>query len=464
MKKALACIASAIIIISAFSGCQLFGDDTNILTFYTPTPTPGVKESQDNTTAEPPIEHNRLSVEVPTNSLNSLIKENIPTGTSQVVLVTVTEDGEQLYCLESMELGWKVVYGPFECNIGRNGMGKTKEGDGKTPEGVFELGSAFGQGEAPAGSTWPWRETSEYDFWVDDPNSKYYNQYVDAQSVQKDWKRAEKLLINKYRMAIEVGYNPENIPGLGSAIFLHIWGNENDTTGGCTSMEEATIKTLLKWLRPEAQPRLFQTTYISQLPIGFCYIKDFAPEVVYDIRLAGQDNILGRQFNEYYSPVGIASVEMAKRLDRASILLKQAGLKLLVYDSYRPQTAVNAIVDWIGDPLDLDMKETLYPNMDKSEMDNMFFVAQGPYSRGAAADVSIVDKSGRALDMGTQYQYIDESSEYGWKDLSDAQANNRELLRDIMIQSGLTPNDTFWWSFYIEDEPFADLYFDFYVQ
>lgn len=464
MKKALVCIASAIMIISAFSGCHLFGEDTNILTYYTPTPLPGTQESEVSATSEPKIEYNRLSVEVPTNSLNSLIKENIPSGTSQVILVTVTEDGEQLYCLESMERGWKVVYGPFECNIGRNGMGKTREGDGKTPEGVFELGSAFGQGGAPEGSNWPWRETSETDVWVEDSNSKYYNQYVDSASVERDWGNFEKLLITKYRTAIEVKYNSDNIPGLGSAIFLHVWGNANDTTGGCTSMEETTIRTLLKWLRPEAAPRLFQTTYISQLPIGFCYIKDFAPEVTYDIRLAGEDNILGRQFNEYYSPVGIASVEMAKRLDKASILLKEAGLKLLVYDSYRPQTAVNAIVDWIGDPSDLDMKETLYPNTDKSEMDNMFFAAQGPYSRGAAADVSIVDKSGRELDMGTQYQYIDESSRYGWKGLNDVQANNRELLRDIMLQSGLSANDTFWWSFYMEDEPFADLYFDFYVQ
>ena len=442
-------------------GC--LGEDTNILTFYTPTPTPDkqVKES-----TKEPVEgyFPKASVEIPVNSLNALLDENIPQGSSQVILVTVTEDGECLYCMESVDKGWKVAFGPFDCNIGRGGMGKQKEGDGKTPEGVFDLGSAFGQGGAPEGSTWPWRETDANDYWVEDSKSQYYNQYVNTESVEKDWNSADKLLIDKYRTALEVKYNPGNTPGLGSAIFLHVWGGEKVLTGGCTAMAQDSIETVLKWLRPEAQPKLFQTRYISQIPEGFCYIKDFAPEVVYDIRFATKNNILGKQANEYYSPVGIASVKMAKRLDKASILLKEQGLKLLVYDSYRPQTTVNAIVDWLDDESDDSMKDTLYPDMAKSEMIDMFFEAQSPYPRGGAVDASLVDMSGRELDMGSVYQYIDKSSEFEYEALTDEQLNNREILRDVMIQAGLTPNDTYWWSFYMEDEPFPERYFDFYVQ
>ena len=454
-------VVLAVLLSFLMQGC--FDEDTNILTFYTPTPTPVISEKQSG--EKPAEEYNpRASVEVPVNSLNALLEENIPQGTSQVILVTVTEDSEYLYCMESVDKGWKVACGPFECNIGRGGMGKLKEGDGKTPEGVLDLGSAFGQGGAPEGSTWPWRETGETDYWVEDSKSQYYNQYVNTEDVEKDWSDADKLLIDKYRIAIEVKYNPENTPGLGSAIFLHVWGGENVLTGGCTAMAESSIETVIAWMRPEAKPKLFQTRYISQIPAGFCYIKDYAPEVVYDIRFATGSNILGKQANEYYSPVGIASTEMAKRLDEASILLKEQDLKLLVYDSYRPQTTVNAIVDWLDDEYDDSMKEELYPETEKSEMIDMCFEAKSPYPRGGAVDASLVDMSGRELDMGTAYQYLDESSAFGYEELNAQQLNNREILRDVMIQAGLTPNDTYWWSFYMEDEPFPEQYFDFYVQ
>ncbi len=445
------------------SGCHLFGEDTNILTYYTPTPTPEIVANESKQAVQEGYLP-RLSIDIPVNSLNALIDENIPDATSQVILVTVTEDGEKIYCLESMDKGWKVVLGPYDCNIGRNGLGKQKEGDGKSPTGIFELGSAFGQGGAPEGSNWPWRETGENDFWVDDSKSEHYNQYVDLDSVEKDWRSAEKLFVGKYRLALEVKYNPENTKALGSGIFLHVWGGENVTTGGCTAMAESTMVTLLKWLRPEARPLLFQTKYINQLPEGFCYIKDYTPEVVYDIRFAGRNNFMGRPAIEYYTPVGVASIEMARKLDEASVLLKDQGLKLLVYDSYRPQTTVNNIVDWINDEKDDDMKNIFYPNMEKSEMIDMFFEANSPYPRGAAVDVSIVDYKGKELDMGTSYQYIDESSAFEYEDLTDAQLNNREILRDIMIQVGLTPNDTYWWSFFMEDEPYPDQSFDFYVQ
>lgn len=466
-NKTLFFLVVFILIVSALlSGCHLFGEDTNILTYYTPTPTPNKdsKNTQSNQQGTLRNNYQRLSIDVPTNSLNALLDENIPKTSSQAIIVTVNEDGEQLYCVESMEMGWKVVFGPYDCNIGRGGMGKTKEGDGKSPEGVFELGSAFGKGKKLDESSWPWRETDENDFWVEDSNSQYYNQYVDITKVEKDWSRAENLLIDRYRVALEVKYNPENEKGKGSAIFLHVWGGENVNTGGCTAMDESTMDVILKWLRPEAKPLLFQTKHINQLPLGFCYIKDYTPEIVYDIRFAGKNNLLGKPANEYYRPVGIATVEMAKRLDKASLLLKEAGLKLLVYDSYRPQTTVNAIVDWLNDETDIRMKGKLYPNTDKSEMIDMFFEAKSPYPRGAAVDVSIVDSSGKELDMGSAYQFIDERSAFGYEDLTDAQLNNRETLRDIMIQSGLTPNDTYWWSFYMEDEPFANQYFDFYVQ
>lgn len=449
------------------SSCSLFGEGNSILTSYTPTPTPNPKGTPIKITASTPTPFQYLrtpAIEVPTNSLNALLEDYIPNTSGQVILVTVYNGTQKLYCVEAMESGWKVMFGPFECNIGRNGLGKEKEGDGKSPTGVYELGSAFGYGGAPEGSTWPWRETTQTDYWVEDSISQYYNLHVDIDEIIKDWEIAAKLYIPEYRRALEVLYNPDNIKGDGSAIFLHVWKNEETSTGGCTAMTDATIETVLKWLREDANALLLQIKYIDPLPDGFCYIKDYAPEVKFDIRFAGEDNILGRIANEYYAAVGISSIKLTKAIDKASQLLKDQNLRLLIYDSYRPQTTTNAIVDWLADDSDDDMKEYYYPNIDKEDMLDMFFESKSAYSRGSAVDLTIIDKNGLVLDMGTKYQFIDEKSNFNYTNLSDEQRNNRELLRDVMIQAGLTPNNTFWWSFYLENEPFSESYFDFYVQ
>ncbi|MEM7012843.1 MAG: hypothetical protein AAF585_15315, partial [Verrucomicrobiota bacterium] len=56
-----------------------------------------------------------------------------------------------------------------------------KEGDRKTPAGLFAIGKMFGYPEKlPNGSKFPYRQVGRYDAWVDDPKNKYYNQHYIA--------------------------------------------------------------------------------------------------------------------------------------------------------------------------------------------------------------------------------------------------------------------------------------------
>jgi len=58
-------------------------------------------------------------------------------------------------------------------------------------------------------------------------------------------------------MVIE--YNTENpVAGKGSAIFLHIWRDENSPTAGCTAVSEENIVKLMKWLDPSLSPLILQ--------------------------------------------------------------------------------------------------------------------------------------------------------------------------------------------------------------
>ena len=46
-------------------------------------------------------------------------------------------------------------------------------------------------------------------------------------------------------------------------------------------------------------------------------------------------------------------------------------------------------------------------------------------------------------------------------DLTEEQIENRNILRDIMVDNGFWPLATEWWHFTLEDEPYPDTYFTF---
>lgn len=151
-----------------------------------------------------------------------------------------------LFYQKEKEKDWRLCL-KTRANIGINGLGKTKEGDGKTPIGLFELGIAFGRERAV--KTKLNYSTIEPDmYWVDDPSSFSYNQLVSCCKVGKDWSSAEHLSDYPvaYQYAIEIRYNKEKVPGKGSGIFLHC--TEGKPTKGCISIEKEKMKYLLEHL------------------------------------------------------------------------------------------------------------------------------------------------------------------------------------------------------------------------
>lgn len=134
--------------------------------------------------------------------------------------------------------------------IGRNGLGKTKEGDGKTPTGIFPLQQAFGIERNP-GTIKNYTRVNRHHYWVDDLNSQYYNQLVRDDHVKKDWKSAEHLANYKiqYAFSLVIGYNAECVKGVGSGIFLHC--SANKPTAGCVAVPQNTMISILKELKQD---------------------------------------------------------------------------------------------------------------------------------------------------------------------------------------------------------------------
>lgn len=140
---------------------------------------------------------------------------------------------------------------------GRRGPIK-REGDGKTPAGIFDLAGSYGvAATAPTGTRVPYTQTTDHARCVDDPASTHYNQIVDDTAVAPDWGSAEDLRRGdvQYDWVVDVRHNPAATPGGGSCIFLHVWRNARGITVGCTAMAAADLARLIAALDPAAHPR-----------------------------------------------------------------------------------------------------------------------------------------------------------------------------------------------------------------
>jgi D-alanyl-D-alanine dipeptidase len=201
----------------------------------------------------------------------------------------------------------------------------------------------------------------------------------------------------------------------------------------------------------------------SGLPEGFVYIDELIPDCVIDAKYSGPDNFMGRPAAGYEKPLVVCTSEVADGLVTAANELRKEGYTLVIFDSYRPQTAVDDFVSWAAAPGDESEKEKHYPNVEKSDLIKEGYIAShSGHTRGAAVDLTLLNiKTGTELDMGTCFDFLDERSGHGAKGLTEEQENNREILKEAMAEAGFKPYKNEWWHYSIETEPYPDTYFDF---
>ena len=124
--------------------------------------------------------------------------------------------------------------------LGYGGLTDNKhEGDGATPTGAYPILYGFGFGSNP-GTRLEYKKITNNSYFVDDVNSKYYNQW----HVGKGQKGEHMIDHPQYKYGMVIGYNTNHKKGKGSAIFLHC--NGRGSTAGCVSVPESTMLKLLK--------------------------------------------------------------------------------------------------------------------------------------------------------------------------------------------------------------------------
>ncbi|PPV06703.1 hypothetical protein XBLMG947_2275 [Xanthomonas bromi] len=198
---------------------------------------------------------------------------------ARMLIVVTTPDWNstqaRLQTFSRVDGTWQPAAQRFAVALGRHGSAwgeglhpaqtqgpQKREGDGRSPAGVFAIGPAFGY-LTSIDSTMPYQAMSATHYCMDVPSSPLYNRIVDAAQVGQaavagstepmrlDLRHAGDA---RYSEGFVIAHNPKAIPGRGSCIFAHLWRTPGQFTAGCTAMAAADMQRLLAWLKPDDHP------------------------------------------------------------------------------------------------------------------------------------------------------------------------------------------------------------------
>lgn len=203
---------------------------------------------------------------------------------------------------------------------------------------------------------------------------------------------------------------------------------------------------------------------ISYDKSDFAPVSTFIYDAAYDIRYYSANNFTGGRIDGYKAPVAYMTKESLAALAVAAADLRNQGYRILIWDTYRPQKAVDNFVRWINDPQNPGDK-TFYPKLKKSDLVKGNYIAvKSGHSRGSTVDLTIIKKDGSFVDMGGTFDLFSEISHPDYKKLTKEQKKNRKILHDAMIKAGFNGIDSEWWHYTLKEEPYSDTYFDFDVE
>ncbi|NDF11838.1 MAG: D-alanyl-D-alanine dipeptidase [Proteobacteria bacterium] len=152
-------------------------------------------------------------------------------------------------------------------------------------------------------------------------------------------------------------------------------------------------------------------------------------DVDLDIRYATDNNFTGKPI--YSRPGSYLHPEAAKALQWAIELAALQGLRFKIFDTFRPREAQVALFNHTPDPNFISHPDT----------------GSVPHCRGVAVDLTLIDKKGKELDMGTDFDAFTPLSFHGSRDVSLEAQKNRYLLMGIMTTAGWDFYRNEWWHY-----------------
>ncbi len=167
-------------------------------------------------------------------------------------------------------------------------------------------------------------------------------------------------------------------------------------------------------------------------PSGLVDVAELLPDAVLDIRYATADNVTGAPLPGYDIAAAWLDEALAPWLVRAASLLRDEGLRLVVYDAYRPRRAALALGAWAR----ATGQEWLLDG---------YIAETSRHSRGTAIDVGLVRLDVDPVDLGTGFD--DFGPQAHTREATGEALANRLLLRRCMMEAGFEDFRMEWWHF-----------------
>lgn len=177
---------------------------------------------------------------------------------------------------------------------------------------------------------------------------------------------------------------------------------------------------------------------------SFVNLKKYDFSIKQDIRYATENNFVKQKV--YPSADCFLRKKVAHALSRVQNSLKMLDVRLKVYDCYRPLSVQKKFWEI--------MPDDRYVSDPKKG---------SKHNRGAAVDLTLVDKNGDEVEMPTAYDDFTEKAHRDYQGGTKLSLRNRKLLEDAMKKEGFTGIPTEWWHFDYkgwEQYPIEDISFD----
>ena len=162
----------------------------------------------------------------------------------------------------------------------------------------------------------------------------------------------------------------------------------------------------------------------------FVNLKDYSTDFVYNMKYATTDNFLKAQV--YDCAECFLRLKTVKALVKANNEFMKKGYRIQLFDCYRP----------------LDIQKRMWQIVSNPEY--VADPAKGSiHNRGGAVDITLVDSNGKALNMGTPFDFFGPEASHHFENLSNELKQNRVLLKQIMQENGFVSFDSEWWHYNI---------------
>ncbi|HEY8966156.1 MAG TPA: L,D-transpeptidase family protein [Candidatus Methylacidiphilales bacterium] len=189
---------------------------------------------------------------------------------SQATLKRFERDGD------GANAPWKQVGADVPVLLGKQGMawgrglnpaepgGQKREGDEKTPMGLFRLGMVLGDAPAPPEGSHGIEYVRKTDrvAWIGHSGlpdgAKYNHLYILPDGAPEPAWWAKEVMkpdtpAHYWMVLIEHNY-PDSVDDAGSAIFFHVQRSPVRRSAGCTVMPREDIEALIAWIDPKKKP------------------------------------------------------------------------------------------------------------------------------------------------------------------------------------------------------------------